>query len=165
MPNSRDLENNLVRIVAVIGFLIIAYFGIQIGAGLYSQKLIKAYSGPAEELKNSFRAEISEQTDAYGAAKMGTQFAQAQNNDLASLAFQKATDLDPEYRDGWVGRGQAELQNNQPEEALESLKRAEEIDPINPRTYELLAIAYRATDDEEAAKKAEEKWKYLNETQ
>ena len=165
MPNSRDLENNLVRIVAVIGFLIIAYFGIQIGAGLYSQKLIKAYSGPAEELKNSFRAEIAEQTDAYGAAKMGTQFAQAQNNDLASLAFQKATDLDPEYRDGWVGRGQAELQNNQPEEALESLKRAEEIDPINPRTYELLAIAYRATDDEEAAKKAEEKWKYLNETQ
>jgi len=165
MKDAKLFESNLVRLIISVALLIIAYFGIQAGAGLYSQKLIKAYSGPAEELKNSFRAEIAEQTDAYGAAKMGTQFAQAQNNDLASLAFQKATDLDPEYRDGWVGRGQAELQNNQPEEALESLKRAEEIDPINPRTYELLAIAYRATDDEEAAKKAEEKWKYLNETQ
>lgn len=165
MSDTRNLENNLVKIIAAVGFLIFAYFAVRIFIGdIYTDKLIESYSEPTRQMENEFRAQIAAETDAYQALKMGTQFAKAQNNDLALAAYQKATDLDDSYRDAWILRGMGELQNDQPLEAIKSLKKAEGIDPINPRTYELLAIAYRESGDEESAKKAEEKWEYLTKT-
>lgn len=162
MSNTRNLENNLVKIIAAIAFLIFAYFAIQIFSNSYTQKLTQKLSGPGTEMNNQLKEQVSQMTDAYAACKLGLRFSQAQNNDLALFAFQKATDLDPTYRDGWVLRGWGELKMNQPQEAIISLKKAEEIDPINARTYELLNIAYTQTGDTDNAKKAEDKYDYLN---
>lgn len=161
MSDSRNLENNIVRLIAVSAFLIFAYFAIQLLAGIYSHRLTTKLSGPIEEMKNQYAEQIAAETGAGEAAKLGANFLKAQNDDLALLAFQRATDIDPSYRDAWVWRGYTELKNNQPEEALNSLKKAEDIDPVNARTYELLAIAYRQTGDADAAKKAQEKYQYL----
>ncbi len=161
MSDTRNLENNLVRLIIIGAFLIVAYFGIQVFSGFYTNKLIKQMSGPIEAQKEQFRQNIASQTDAYTACKMGINFTNAQNDDLALIAFQKATNLDPTYRDGWVWRGYSELKNNQPQDALDSLKKAEAIDPINPRTYELLAIAYNQSGDADNGKKAQEKYEYL----
>ncbi|MFA6493139.1 MAG: hypothetical protein WCV58_03315 [Patescibacteria group bacterium] len=161
MQDSRGLENNIVRVIAAVAFLLVAYFAIQVFSGVYTNKLTQNLSGPANAMKEQFRQEIASQTDAYAACKLGINFIQAQNDDLALLAFQKATDLDNGYRDAWVWRGYSELKNNQPQEAVNSLKKAENIDPINARTYELLSVAYSQTGDDDNAKKAQEKYDYL----
>lgn len=165
MSDPRNLENNIVKIIAAIAFLVMAYFGIRVLADAYTGKLIQQMSGPAETQKAQFREQIAAQTDAYSACKLGINFSKAQNDDLALLAYQKATDLDPNLRDAWVLRGQSELKNNPPaggpDKALESLQKAEEIDPINSRTYELLSIAYSQVGDTDNAKKAQEKYEYL----
>lgn len=162
MQDTRLLENYIVKIIAAITVLVIGYFAIQVCAGAYTNKLIKNFSGPAELQKEQFREQIANQTNAYEACRLGINFDKGQLDDLALLSFIKATDLDHEYRDAWLLRGQSELKNNQPEEALKSLKKAEELDPIHPRTYELLAIAYEATGDTQAAAKAKEKYEYLS---
>lgn len=161
MKDTRELENNIVRLIAAVAFLIVAYFAIGVFSGVYTNKLTRNLSGPGNAMKEQLRENIATQTDAYAACKLGVSFIKAQNDDLALLAFQKATDLDPTYRDGWVERGYSELKNNQPQNAVTSLKKAEEIDPINPRTYELLTIAYNQTGDVDNAKKAQEKYDYL----
>lgn len=161
--DSKTYEYYITRLVLVGLVLILGYFGAKIIGNVYEGKLTKEFSSSTQAMQDDFREQIAEQTDAYAAAKMGQNFLVAQNDDLGLLAFQKATDLDPNWRDGWVWRGYAELKNNQSSQAIVSLKRAAEIDPINARTYELLAIAYRATGDSDSAKKAEEKYNYLKE--
>ncbi|MCL5407284.1 MAG: hypothetical protein M1429_02200 [Patescibacteria group bacterium] len=161
MKDSKELENNIVRLIAAVAFLVVAYFAIGVFSGVYTDKLTQNLSGPGEAMKEQLREQIVAQTDTYQATKLGIKFTQAQNDDLALLAFQKATDLDPTYRDGWVWRGYSELKNNQSQNAVASLKKAEEIDPINPRTYELLTIAYNQTNDTDNAKKTQEKYDYL----
>lgn len=161
MNDSRSLENKLVKIIAAMAFLVFAYFVIQIFANIYSGKLTQNFSATARAMDDDFRAQIASQTNAYEAAKLGMTFLRTQKDELALAAFEKATTLDSGYRDAWVWRGYTELKTNQPQEALASLKKAEEIDPINARTYQLLAIAYSQTGDVDAAKKAEEKFQYL----
>lgn len=161
MSDPKNLENNIVRLIAAIGFLIIAYFGIGVFSGIYTNKLTKNLSGPENTMREQLREQIASQTDAYKVCKMGINFTNSHNDDLALFAFQKATDIDPAYRDGWIWRGYGEIENNQPQEAVKSLQTAEAIDPINPRTYELLTIAYSQTDNADAAQKAEEKYEYL----
>lgn len=164
MKDPRSVENNIVRLILVGAFLLFAYFAVQVFSGIYTNKLAEKLSGPQQEMQNQYAKQIGSQTDAYAATKLGTQFLKAQNNDLALLSFQKATDLDAGYRDGWVWRGYTELKTSQPAEALKSLKRAEGIDPINPKTYELLTVAYQANGDEENAKAAQAKYEYLKKT-
>lgn len=165
MKDSRLFENNLVRLIAAAAFLLVAYFGIQLLAGIYSQKLTEKFLGSAKAINVQIKEEIASETDAYSVCKMGTSFLKSQNDDLALTAFQKAVTLDPNYRDAWVMKGYTELKIGQPAEALKSLKKAEEIDPINAETYELLSLAYTQTGDTDAAKKAEEKFQYLTKTQ
>lgn len=143
--------------------MIFAYFVIQILSGIYTGKLTENLSGPIEGYKAQYRDQIAETTDAYTALRLGQNFTKAQDNELALIAFTRATEIDNQYRDGWVLRGYSELKNNKPAEALISLKKAEEIDPVNAQTYELLAIAYTENEDTDAAKKAQEKYKYLTE--
>jgi len=164
MTNPKSTEFYLVRLMMIGSSLIIAFFGIGLIANIYRANLTEKLSASAREMEASFRTQIASETDAYQAARMGTIFLKTQKDDLALAAFQKATSLDPNFRDGWVWLGYTELKLNQPEEALKSLKKAEELDPINARTYELLAIAYKQNSDEDSAKKAEEKFEYLSKT-
>lgn len=160
MSTSRNLENNIVKIIAAIGFLAISFFAIQIFSGVYTNKLAKNFS-QSNTLESQISQEIASETDPYQLVKLGASFSKSQNNDLALQAFQRATELDEKYRDAWVLRGYQELKMDQISQAIESLKKAEAIDPINPRTYELLAIAYSQADNADAAKKAKEKYDYL----
>ncbi len=91
-------------------------------------------------------------------------FLRAENNELALDCFERATMLDPKWRDGWVWRGYSELKLNLPKEAIVSLKKAEEIDPIYPLTFQLLTIAYQQTGDTAAAKTSQDKLVYLSKT-
>lgn len=160
MANPKLLEYNLTRLIIIGGFFIVALFGIKIIRDVYYNKLFTQLSAPARAMEAQYREEIASGKDPYQLCKIGNAFLNS-NSDLALLAYQKATEIDPKYRDGWILRGYAELKTNQPELAINSLKKAEEIDPINARTYELLSIAYTQTGDTDSAKKAQEKYQYL----
>lgn len=159
----KSSEYYLTRILIVLAAIFIAYFGARLIGGLYFNHLTSG-SSPLKDLKNQYRSQINLETDPYEAAKKGMIFLRTENNDLALDCFKKATELDANWRDGWVWRGYTELKLNQPKEALDSLKKAEEIDPIYPLTYQLLVIAYQQTDDTDSAEKAQEKLAYLSKT-
>ena len=163
MKDARSTENNVVRILGVIFFLMLAFFGSRIFAKGYASKLTQELTGQ-DMIRIQIKEEIISENDAYELCKIGISMDKANEKDLALAAFVRATDLDKKYRDAWVLRGNLELKNDRPEEAITSLKKAEELDPIYPRTYELLATAYTAVGDEEQAKKAQEKWEYLKKT-
>ena len=158
------LEYNLTRLIIIGGFFIVGLFGAKLIAATYYQKMFYQFSEPTRAMEVDFREQIEAEKDPYKLCTLGNSFLKSEKTDLALLSFQKATTLDPKYRDAWTLRGYAELKTNQPQEAVNSLKKAESIDPIYPRTYELLAIAYTQTGDGDAAKKAEEKYQYLTKT-
>ena len=98
---------------------------------------------------------------------VGTAFWQMGYDNLAIGQFEKATKIDPEYRDAWIYLGKAYLQqsttnNQQSTEALnkaeEALEKAAEIDPVYPETFYLLSQAYeklkKPDESKQAAKKA-----------
>ena len=93
---------------------------------------------------------------------MGMTFSRLEDYDTAYNCFNKATKMDPHWRDGFVWRGYTEMKLNQPKQALETLKTAEKIDPIYPLTYQLLVIAYQQTGDTVLADRAQEKLGYLS---
>jgi len=157
----KSQEYFLVRIIIVIAAIFIAYFGARIIGSLYFEHLTRG-SSPLENFKNQYKAKINLETDPYELGKMGMIFLRTDQNDLAYECFKKATKLDPGWRDGWVWRGYTELKLNEPKQALESLKKAEGLDPIYPLTYQLLVIAYQQTGDTVLADRAQEKLGYLS---
>lgn len=78
------------------------------------------------------------------------------------LNLERATKLEPKYRDAWVLLGYTRLKLNEPEKGLEALKTAEKLDPTHKQTYELLKNAYKALGQDDSAKAAEDKYDYLN---
>ncbi len=55
-------------------------------------------------------------------------------------------------RDGWVFLGYGYILENQPEQAIDKLNRAKEIDPSHPLTFQLLSRAYQAQGNQSAAR-------------
>lgn len=158
---NKSSEYYLTRILIVLAAIFIAYFGARLIGSLYYNHLTNG-SSPLENFKNEYKAKINLETDPYELGKMGMIFLRTENNDLAYDCFKKSTELDPNWRDGWVWKGYTELKLNEPKMALESLKSAEKIDPIYPLTYQLLVIAYQQTGDTTSASKAQEKLGYLS---
>jgi predicted Zn-dependent protease len=161
MSDPRIFENNLVKIVAAVAFLIFAYFAIQVFSSAYSNNLAEQMNGGARAMNNQYMERIADTTDAYAALKLGFNFSKSQNFDLANDAFTKSTELDPGYRDAWVLKGYSEIKLNQPQNAIDSLKKAETLDSINPETYQYLAVAYKQIGDTDSAQKAQEKYDFL----
>jgi len=62
---------------------------------------------------------------------------------LAINQFQKATKMDPGYRDAWIYLGKAYLAEQRFTQARKALEKAAEIDPIYPETFRLLGYAYK----------------------
>lgn len=138
--------------------------------GYFSSGFIRDYyynyetNKALESLNAYYDTQTALQTDAYKVAKYGMTFKDKKDYQIRLKCFQKATQLDPEWRDGWIWRGYTELGLNAPKDALLSLKKAESIDPIYPFTYKLLSIAYRETGDDSSANFAQEKLGYLSKT-
>ena len=158
----KNSEYYLSRILIIIAAIFIAYFGARQIGSFYYANLMK--NSALSDFQNQYRAEISLETDPYVLGKKGMIFLRTDQNELADECFNKATQLDPLWRDGWVWRGYTELKLNEPKEALDSLKKAESIDPIYPLTYQLLVIAYQQTGDTTSAASAQEKLVYLSKT-
>jgi len=149
------------RLLIVFGILVFGYFSTRIVASLYFDRLMANYNTPLQEFSEYYQTKVNLETDPYKLTRLGRSLLKANQNDLAYSALKKSTELDSKWRDGWVWRGYGELKLSQPKEALNSLKKAEGIDPIFPFTYELLSIAYQATGDETSAQFAKEKVTYL----
>jgi len=161
MKNSTEYYFVVVIIIAIA--LTIGFWGAQVVGSLYYNKLTS--DNPAlENFINIYSNKINLVDDPNELAKMGTIFFKTGFNDLALLSFKKASVLSPLWRDAWVWRGYAELKTNQPKAALTSLKKAENLDPIYPLTYQFLTDAYKLTGDAVSAEKAQEKFVYLSKT-
>lgn len=163
MKNSNEFF--LVRIIIIIAALGICFFSAKIVGSLYYNHLISKGSA-IDNFKDRYQSQIALETDPRELGKMGMIFLRTEQTDLGLACFKKASVLEPGWRDAWVWRGYAELKLNPPaggpKEALVSLKKAEEIDPIYPLTYQLLTIAYQQTGDPDSANAAQEKLTYLS---
>ncbi len=157
----KDSEYYLTRVMIVVAALIIGFLGSRLVGALYYNRLISNNS-PLAEFQKHYQEKINLETDPYELAKMGISFLRAEDNQSAFLSFDKATKMDPNWRDGWVWKGYTELKLNKPQDALISLKAAEKIDPIYPLTYQLLVIAYQQTGDSQNAQSAQAKLVYLS---
>jgi len=160
---NKSTEYYFVVVIIIAIALTIGFLGAQVVGSLYYNKLIS--NNPAlEDFKDTYTNKINLMDDPNELARMGTIFLKSDFNDLALLSFKKASDLSPNWRDAWVWRGYAELRTNQPKAGLDSLKKAENLDPIYPLTYQFLTDAYKLTGDAVSAEKAQEKFVYLNKT-
>lgn len=91
----------------------------------------------------------------------GASFLKMGCENLAILQFEKAAELEPDYRDAWVYLGKTYLQRSDYSKAKESLEKAVEIDPIYPETFYLLSKTYEKLKKPDEAQKALEKAKML----
>ena len=149
-------------IVIVVAVLIGGFLGTKIISGIYYNKLYYKLSATARAMDQRFQEQIETETDSYKLCKQGINFYQAGKNELALSAFRKATEIDGGLRDAWVWKGYIELKIEEENNALESLKKAEEIDPTYPLTYQLLSVAYQKTDNDDLSQQAQEKYEYLS---
>lgn len=157
----KKTEYYLVWAIVVLVVLIIGYLGSRTVGNLYYNRLMKSDSALGEFQKH-YQEKIALETDSFELAKMGMTFLKSGENELALVCFERATQMDPNWRDGWVWRGYTELKLNKPQAALVSLKTAEKIDPIYPLTYQLLVLAYQQNGDKENAQLAQAKLTYLS---
>ncbi len=161
----KDTEYLVTRLLIVFGILVFGYFSAKIIASLYYDRLMANSNTPLQEFIEHYKTKVNLETDPSKLTRLGRSLLKANQkhtDDLAHAALVKSTELDSKWRDAWVWRGYGELKLGQPKEALNSLKKAEAIDPIFPFTYELLSIAYQATGDEVSAKFAQEKVEFLS---
>ncbi|MBM2820820.1 MAG: hypothetical protein HW405_580 [Candidatus Berkelbacteria bacterium] len=158
-----DPEYFLTRIIIIIGVLGIGFFGAKIIANICYDKWTTEASNLGD-FKDRYENKINLETDPYELGKIGMSLLKGDHNEIALKAFAKAAQLDPNWRDGWVWKSYSELKLNEPKTALESLKKAEKIDPIYPLTYQLLTIAYQQIDDPQSAKFTQDKLVYLTKT-
>ena len=156
-----NFEYYITRLILIGGVLFVGFFSSKYLVNLlYTNETNKNFS----ILAARYDEQIAQETDPYKLAKYGMSFLQNEDNETGLKCFQKVTQLDGEWRDGWVWKGYAELKINESKKGLISLKKAEKIDPIYPLTYQLLTIAYQQTGDFESAKFSQEKLVYLSET-
>lgn len=159
----KSAEFYLAFLIMLLITIMIVYFGARfLGEIYYENKFQKQF--PLTNIKDHYQKEIEIDNRPYQLAKKGLVFLKIDYNDLAWQAFQKACQLEPNWRDGWLWKGYTELKNGQFKPALESLKIAEKLDPIYPPTYQLLTIAYQKTGDEKSAQFTREKFEYLSKT-
>jgi predicted Zn-dependent protease len=155
----KKIPKNYLLVAAVIILAIASYFGaFAIGDYYYSH-----YGSfkPSTAWQNQYKEKIAEGTNAVKAGKMGMVFLKTGYNDLAYLAFDRATTLDAGWRDAWIWKGYTELKMDKPKDALISLKNAETIDPVYPFTYQLLRQTYELLGNTREADAAKEKLSYL----
>lgn len=158
-----DSEYYLVRIIIIVAALIIGFLGSRLIGALYFNKIMASDSSLGN-LQKHYQEQINLETDPYELAKMGMIYLKTDDNQTALLCFDKASKMDPGWRDAFVWKGYTELKLNKPKDALVSLKAAEKIDPIYPLTYQLLVIAYQQTGDTQSAQFAQQKLVNLSKT-
>jgi len=105
--------------------------------------------------------EINKETDAYKLTQTGLRLANIDSINLSLAYLEQATSLKKNYRDGWIALALVQIKANNLKGALTSAKNAEKLDPIIPKTYEVLKSIYDTTKQKDLAKQAQEKYNYL----
>lgn len=155
------MKNIYLKITILVAILCLG------AAGSYAAYFV-AYNnwtkGINEDLVKSQAAytdRISKSTDFLSLLKNGKRLMDNNVLDLANINLTRATALDATYRDAWICLGYTALKLNDVSRSIEALKKAQELDPIYAKTYEILALAYRQNNDLESANKAQEKYDFL----
>lgn len=150
-----------IKLLFIFGILLFG-FGVSlfIYQSVYAQEL-KSINSEHEKQLADYKKLIETKTDAYQLTLNGLRYLKKDMPDLALLSLARSTEIDKNYRDGWLALGLAQLESADYKSALSSFQEAEKIDPINAKTYEYLKIAYEKLDQTESAQKAQEKYEYL----
>jgi len=156
------LQNRLIKFFTLVTVLLVGYLGSIVISGVAYEHWTKKISEETIELQNNYTQEVLTKTDPYRLVKLGVRQANFGETALALISLQRAVEIDPNYRDGWVYLGYVQIKSNRLGAALESLQKAAELDPINPLTYQLLNEAYKKTGNQEMARQAEEKYQMLS---
>lgn len=163
----------------IILILVIALvFGLKSYVNSVYQKEMQKNSKNLEEIKNNFRQSVkdSKRTSA-DLVKLGVKVLNYNQTEWAAIIFEEAAAKDPKYRDAAFYAGYANLRlaeedknsksqapnNSQYNKlAIEYLEKAKELDPIYPKTYELLTVAYKNIGDDENSKLCYNKYTEFN---
>jgi len=157
MNKEKILTLSLIGICSIAIF----YLGGKTIATATENNWLNSQRNITKKLEKTYAAEIESHSDVNALMTSGLQLLRGNQINCAIINFKRVTELEKNYRDGWLYLGIAELQNSDPETALISLQAAEKLDPINPLTYQYLTMAYEQTDDIDSAQKAREKYEYL----
>jgi tetratricopeptide (TPR) repeat protein len=116
-----------------------------------------------QQIEETFKRMLATESPATRKLLLGQLLNQIGESGLATAKLTELTEEYPDLRDGWVFLAYGQIQENQIEEAIESLNKAEEIDPTYSLTYELLSKAYQANNQTETAKEMQLKANMLKE--
>ncbi|MFL2701636.1 MAG: sulfotransferase family protein [Gammaproteobacteria bacterium] len=83
-------------------------------------------------------------------AKMYRQKDDPDSLQKAALCFSKATELRPDWAEGWAGLGTMQTRSSQHEEGIESYKTSIELKDNQPRVHLSLGHVYKTTGNQEA---------------
>ncbi len=92
-----------------------------------------------------------ESPDTHLQTLLGRALADVQECELALPILNQVTQLQSDYRDGWMVQGFCELSTERMTEAVHSLEQAYQLDPEKPEIQYFLARAYSATGDHTGA--------------
>jgi tetratricopeptide (TPR) repeat protein len=105
-----------------------------------------------DEAKKELQEELSIDPSNAGAEYVSGELArQAQDFAGAVHHFTRATELDDNFADAWLGLGMSLLSQKQYAPAVAPLKTAVRLEPANPAAHYALATAYARTGNKEAA--------------
>jgi Tfp pilus assembly protein PilF len=106
----------------------------------------------AEQAKKELQAELAIDPSNAGAEYvLGELARQAQDLPATEQHFSKATQLEPNFADAWLGLGMSLLAEKKFPEAVAPLEKAVKMQPGNPAAHYSLATAYSRTGRKEDA--------------
>lgn len=105
-----------------------------------------------KDTQEAFKRMISSESPLTKELILGQLLNQVGETGLAVARLKDITEEYPDIRDGWVFLGYGQYKEGEYEKAINSLKKAKELDPIHSLTYELMAKAYEATGDQNASR-------------
>lgn len=157
------MGKNIIKIFLITGVLLIG-FGVSVFlyASTLDQETKKIQAEHAQQMA-LYKQKIDQQTDVNHLTQFATHLLEINLPDLALINMEKATSLDKNYRDGWLGLGLAQFETKDYKNALSSFQEAEKLDPINPPTYKYLSITYQKLEKTDLAKEAQRKYELLAE--
>lgn len=153
---------NLSKKIVIAGiFLVFAALTVGLSFRLAYFFEYKKNTSSLNQVQQNYAQMIERETNDNRLTKIGLSLAKTGHWQLAQISLEKATTLSPNFRDAWLTLGWAQLAQGKAGEAIESLKKAEEIDPLFAPIYSLLASGYRELHQEDLALAAENRLKFL----
>lgn len=162
MARKIEIKPIVIKILIGIGILLLgllmACLFIQTA---HSRKTAELLDDNLKQIEAEYAQKVAQDNDAGKLTKSGLRQLNINLPNLALISLNRATQVQQNYRDGWLALGLAQLKTGDIKAALISFQAAEKLDPINAKTYELLKIAYEKLEDTASAQKASEKYEFL----